>query len=261
MANRTDPLARRAHGGDPQQLIEKTVRERIYSSRFWKEQCFGLDVAGVISVCLKTIDFIGGTVFSGNVTPCPFLCILLKLLQLGPDEDVALQLIEQVELKYVRALGIFYHRLVSQPVNVYIHLEPMLSDFRKVRVRNADGVCRIMCMDEYVERLFFDEEFVGIKLPRLPRRDVVVQSSVQLSEYESGLWTTYGMKKNEVLAQLQSVSNNTQQDVSPKTKRARTESKENRVEDEEVAAAAQVEGSTEYWNKLRSELGLKPLKE
>jgi hypothetical protein len=42
MANRTDPAARSIHGTNPQNLIEKIVRGRIYASMYWKEHCFGL---------------------------------------------------------------------------------------------------------------------------------------------------------------------------------------------------------------------------
>lgn len=42
MANRTAVDAFSVHGGDPQLLIEKVARSRIYESRFWKEECFGL---------------------------------------------------------------------------------------------------------------------------------------------------------------------------------------------------------------------------
>lgn len=42
MANRTDPSATTIHGTNPQNLIEKIIRDRIYTSRYWKEECFGL---------------------------------------------------------------------------------------------------------------------------------------------------------------------------------------------------------------------------
>ena len=45
MANRTDPLAAQVHGTNPQNLIERILRERIYANRYWKEHCFGLTAA------------------------------------------------------------------------------------------------------------------------------------------------------------------------------------------------------------------------
>lgn len=42
MANRTDPLARDVHGTNPQFLLGKIARSKIYDSQYWKEHCFGL---------------------------------------------------------------------------------------------------------------------------------------------------------------------------------------------------------------------------
>lgn len=42
MANRTVTDARTVKGTNPQYLIEKIVRTRIYESKYWKEQCFAL---------------------------------------------------------------------------------------------------------------------------------------------------------------------------------------------------------------------------
>lgn len=42
MANRTVSDAIAIHGTNPQYLIEKIIRTRIYESLYWKESCFGL---------------------------------------------------------------------------------------------------------------------------------------------------------------------------------------------------------------------------
>lgn len=42
MANRTQKDAASVKGTNPQYLIEKIIRTRIYDSLYWKEQCFGL---------------------------------------------------------------------------------------------------------------------------------------------------------------------------------------------------------------------------
>ena len=52
MANRTDKAAVDIHGTNPQFLVEKIVRTRIYASLYWKEDCFALTAATVIDkVC------------------------------------------------------------------------------------------------------------------------------------------------------------------------------------------------------------------
>jgi len=42
MANRTVSDAKNIHGTNPQYLLEKIIRSRIYESLYWKEDCFGL---------------------------------------------------------------------------------------------------------------------------------------------------------------------------------------------------------------------------
>lgn len=42
MDNKTVRDAIQVHGTNPQFLIEKILRTRIYESTYWKESCFGL---------------------------------------------------------------------------------------------------------------------------------------------------------------------------------------------------------------------------
>ena len=42
MANQTVKDAISIKGTNPQYLVEKIIRTRIYDSRYWKEECFGL---------------------------------------------------------------------------------------------------------------------------------------------------------------------------------------------------------------------------
>ena len=42
MANRTLKDAKSIHGTNPQYLVEKIIRSRIYDSQYWKESCFAL---------------------------------------------------------------------------------------------------------------------------------------------------------------------------------------------------------------------------
>ena len=42
MANRTVKDAVSVKGTNPQYLVEKIIRTRIYESRYWKEECFAL---------------------------------------------------------------------------------------------------------------------------------------------------------------------------------------------------------------------------
>lgn len=42
MANRTVRDAKSIRGTNPQYLIEKIIRSRIYDAKYWKEECFAL---------------------------------------------------------------------------------------------------------------------------------------------------------------------------------------------------------------------------
>lgn len=97
MANATDPFAQSVHGVNPQNLIEKIMRNRIYASIYWKEQCFGLTSETLVDKAIELNTF-GGT-FGGNQQPTPFLCLLLKLLQLQPEMEVIKAFIENDEYK------------------------------------------------------------------------------------------------------------------------------------------------------------------
>jgi pre-mRNA-splicing factor 38A len=42
MANRTVKDAKSIKGTNPQYLVEKIIRTRIYDCKYWKEECFAL---------------------------------------------------------------------------------------------------------------------------------------------------------------------------------------------------------------------------
>lgn len=120
-------------GQHPTHFIEKIIRERIFDSLYWKENCFAVNAASLLDLAAN-LTHIGG-VFS-NQKPTEFLCLALKLLQIQPDMDIINEYIKQEEFKYIRALGAFYLRLVGSATTVYESLEPLLQDFRKLRIRD-----------------------------------------------------------------------------------------------------------------------------
>lgn len=83
MANKTDTGALNIHGQNPQFLVEKIVRQKIYATNYWKEQCFGLTAESIIDKAFE-LKYVGGT-YGGARKPSPFLCLVLKLLQIQPD--------------------------------------------------------------------------------------------------------------------------------------------------------------------------------
>ncbi|KAF2821441.1 PRP38-domain-containing protein, partial [Ophiobolus disseminans] len=193
-------------GQNPALLFEKGVRERITESYYWKEQCFGLNAA---TLCDRAADlkFIGGTTgITGK--PTPFLCLAFKLLQLVPEKAIILEYLnfrgdedeedetngdtrpeengEKEEgddikkedlnasgklgnFKYLRCLAAFYIRLAWEPVEIYKTLEPLLTDYRKVRRRLKDAFT-LTHVDQFVDDLLVKERICATSLWKLPSR-------------------------------------------------------------------------------------------
>ncbi|TIB63420.1 hypothetical protein E3P78_01765 [Wallemia ichthyophaga] len=169
MANKTFKQASSIHGRNPQHLIENVIRQRVYESAFWKEQCFALTAETIIDKAVE-MQSIGGVY--GNARPLPFMCLLLKLLQLQPEREIIFEYLQAEEFKYLRALAAMYARLCFKSFEVFDILEPLLQDYRKLRLRNNSGY-HITHMDQFIDELLTEERVCDIILPRLTRRDVL----------------------------------------------------------------------------------------
>ncbi|KXS16754.1 PRP38-domain-containing protein [Gonapodya prolifera JEL478] len=176
MANRTVYDAKSVHGTNPQYLVEKILRARIYESLFWKEHCFALTAETLIDKAVQ-LNAIGGH-FGGNMKPTEFICLILKMLQIQPDRSICLEYLRQEDFKYLRALGAYYWRLTQRAEDVYKELEPLLEDFRKLRERNKDGGLIITHMDEFIDALLREERVCDVQLPRLTKREVLEEQGV-----------------------------------------------------------------------------------
>jgi len=184
MANRTDTQADTVHGTNPQYLVDRIVRVKIYNDHYWKEHCFALTAETVIDKAIE-LDYIGGT-YGGRRRPAKFLCLMLKLLQIQPDEDVIMEYIKQPDSKYLRALGAAYLRLTGRAKTVHETLEPLYADYRKLRYREITGKLRIIHMDEWIDWCFHEETIIDITMPQLPKREVLEYSEL-LEPYVSVL--------------------------------------------------------------------------
>jgi len=176
--------------------VEKILRSKIYQSMYWKEHCFGLTAESLVEKAVD-LNYLGGT-YGGQRKPTNFMCLVLKLLQLQPDKEIVVEFIKNEDYKYVRVLGApprraalrpylcsrpraaltaaapapgaFYLRLVGKPLEVYQYLEPLYNDYRKLRLRNADGSFALAHMDEVVDELLRNDYLFDIALPRIPNR-------------------------------------------------------------------------------------------
>jgi len=175
MANRTVKDAQTVKGTNPQYLIEKIIRTRIYDSQYWKEECFALTAELVVDKAME-LRFVGG-VYAGNIKPAPFLCLVLKMLQIQPDKDIIIEFIKNEDFKYVRALGAFYLRLTGSSMDCYKYLEPLLNDYRKIRHQGRDGKFVLSHMDEFIDELLIQDRSCDVILPRIQKRNVLEESN------------------------------------------------------------------------------------
>jgi len=184
MANRTAKDAKSVKGTNPQYIVEKIIRMRIYDSRYWKEDCFALSAELIVDKAME-MRYVGG-VYSGNIKPTPFLCLTLKMLQIQPEKDVIIEFIRQEDSKYLRALGAYYLRLTGTSVEMYKYLEPLYNDYRKLRFMDREGRFSLLHMDEFIDLLLREERVCDIQLPRLQKRDLL-EDSQQLEPRISAL--------------------------------------------------------------------------
>ncbi|XP_026497771.1 pre-mRNA-splicing factor 38 [Vanessa tameamea] len=175
MANRTVKDAKSIRGTNPQYLVEKIIRSRIYDSKYWKEECFALTAELLVDKAME-LRYLGG-VHGGFIYPTPFLCLLLKMLQIQPEKDIVVEFIKNEEFKYVRALGAFYMRLTGTSLDCYKYLEPLYNDNRKLRRQNRDGQFELVHMDEYIDELLREERLCDVILPRIQKRHILEENN------------------------------------------------------------------------------------
>jgi pre-mRNA-splicing factor 38A len=189
MAQASAKWAVHVHGTNPQNLIEYIMRQKIYDSLYWKQHCFGLSAEALVDKAVE-LSFVGG-MFGEPRKPTDFSCLLLKLLQIAPDKDI-----RNDEFKYLRVLGAMYFRLVGRAADVYRYLEPLLNDYRRIRVRNPDGAFSLAYIDEMIDQLLTQEYVFNIALPRLPARSVL-EAAGQLPPRTSSMQDQFEAKRDE----------------------------------------------------------------
>lgn len=175
-------------------LIEPIIRHRIQDSIFYKQHLYLTNEATILPVITQNIHYIAGTDSVGR--PSPYLCCLLRLLELEPSEEILDIYIDQLgynEFKYLTALIIHYTRLVFPSGYVYNKLDSYYEDFRKLRVKLKSPEFdskkmpinfKLTYMDQWVDNLLSQERVVDIILPRMISRQLLIQKGeVQPRKY------------------------------------------------------------------------------
>ncbi|ESZ89459.1 PRP38-domain-containing protein [Sclerotinia borealis F-4128] len=167
----TGPLA--PNGLNPATILEKPVRERIVDCYFWKDQCFALNEADIVSRVVSHVTFIAGT-YGDSQRPSPFLCLAFKLLQLGPSDEILQEYMGYggEKFKYLRALALFYWRMTRQAKDVFMVLEGYLEDRRKLRRKTRTGTT-LTFIDQFVDELLTKDRVCGTTLWKMPKREIL----------------------------------------------------------------------------------------
>jgi pre-mRNA-splicing factor 38A len=63
-------------------MDDAVLRGKVFRSRLWKEECFGVDAASLVEKAEKILYVAG--VEGSLQKPSHFLCLLFKLFQLAP---------------------------------------------------------------------------------------------------------------------------------------------------------------------------------
>lgn len=158
-----------------QNLVEYIIRQKIYDSLYWKQHCFGLSAERVVDKAVE-LRFVGG-MFGEPQKPTDFICLVLKMLQIQPAKEIIVEFIKNDDFKYLRLLGAFYMRLVGRAVDVYQYLEPLLNDYRRVRVRAAGGTFELSHIDALIDDMLRRDYLFDIALPRLPSRQALEKAA------------------------------------------------------------------------------------
>ncbi|KAJ7273382.1 PRP38 family-domain-containing protein [Mycena rebaudengoi] len=96
----------------------------------------------------------------------PKASLEVKFIRRRPEKEILVEYLRADEFKYLRALADFYLRMTFRAVDVF---EPVLKDYRKLRLRNMAG-CSLTYMDEFSEQLLTEERVCDRILPRLTKR-------------------------------------------------------------------------------------------
>jgi pre-mRNA-splicing factor 38A len=133
------------------QLIDKTTRNRIFSCRYWKEECFALNAESIIDKAIK-LKCIGG-LYGGSKKPTKFLCLVFKMLQMNLPREICELYLAEREYKYLTAMAILFLRLTVKAPEIYSLLEPFYVDNRKLKSKNSIGILELTFIDKFVEDL------------------------------------------------------------------------------------------------------------
>lgn len=180
-------------------MLTGATAHRIAHCTYFRGACADLDEETLLDVAVADggtgsavgVDYVGGV----RPQPAPFVCLLLRMQQLGigASDDSSLAVLraylEQREFVYVRLLAAVHARVALRSgALVYRLLDPLYADYRRVRVRAADGTVTEEHVDEFIDRLLRaqpgEEVLDGVRVPFLASR-YALEAAGELAERSS----------------------------------------------------------------------------
>lgn len=157
-------------------LIETIVRNRIKDTIFYKQYLYLTNEQTILPVIVNHVKYISG--LDANNRPGPFLCCLLRLLEISPSSIIIQIYLNQTNFKYLTALILLYIRMTYKSHEVYSITDPYFSNFSRLKVQLSspkfhNGIAvnyDFTFMDVFVDELLHNDRVVDILLPRMESR-------------------------------------------------------------------------------------------
>ncbi|KAH7649781.1 putative PRP38 pre-mRNA splicing factor family member [Cryptosporidium bovis] len=238
--------------------VSSIMRDKVFSCFYWKSECFGLDSVTIMDKAV-VLDYVG-TTYGGERKATPFLCLIVKLLQIKPSIEILREYINNPKFKYLTALGIIYLRLTSSSINVYNLVEHLYQDFRKLKIRNLDGSFGVIYLDEFVEICLCERKFLDLDLPFIHKRSVLVEKGLLTFPRSSELQYHPSDNSSESDDEKSKLSSRSPSPTSSESKHLAEDPIVNPNRIPTYFNGKDVNLSVEQWNIYRKKLGLKPLK-
>ena len=145
----------------PERRIETILRNKIYNSSYWQNECYNLTLETILDEIVKLHDF-GGT-YGMLKKPTKFIILLMKLITMRPSKEIIYEFIIDDTFKYVRLIGAFYLRMMGDSKECYEMIEPLYYDYRQVKLRIDEKSFETTTIDQVAWNLLHSDYYCDIR--------------------------------------------------------------------------------------------------
>lgn len=165
-------------------LLETIIRNRIKDSVFYKQYLFLTNEQTILPVIVDHVHYIKG--MNSNSRPSPFICCLLRLLEINPSSEILKIYLNQDKFKYLIVLVLMFIRMTKKSEEIYNLFDNYITNFAKLRIQLNDpefvnGIPKsysICYLDEFVDDLLTKQRVVDVILPRLVPRQILIDKGL-----------------------------------------------------------------------------------